>query len=104
VLPFGGRSPTLNHVNRHELVHAFQFDITTRPVVAGTMAPSAAALVSSRNGRYCRSPCGPEHRDVRCARGAQGKLPSIDDLNNPKYFPYLGSAFWAYVAAGTATA
>src|SRR5205085_1991624 len=28
----------------------------------------------------------------------ENKLPSIDDLDNPKYFPYRwGQAFWAYV-------
>src|SRR5207237_756562 len=31
VLPFGGPLPDTDHVTGHELVHAFQFDITTNP-------------------------------------------------------------------------
>ena len=35
---------------------------------------------------------------LRDAAGRQDKLPTIEELDNPKYFPYRwGQAFWAYV-------
>ena len=34
ILPLGGPLADTNHVIGHELVHAFQFDITTRPNMA----------------------------------------------------------------------
>src|SRR5205823_14462120 len=37
-------------------------------------------------------------RDAVRSEDEKHKLPGIEDLNNPKYFPYRwGQAFWAYV-------
>jgi hypothetical protein len=41
----------------------------------------------------------PEEREGVEIAGRMDKLPGIDDLNDPDYFPYRwGQAFWAYVA------
>jgi Tol biopolymer transport system component len=103
VLPFAGPLDATDHVLGHELVHAFQYDITS------TNASSAAA----GNGGALNLPLwfiegmaeylsvGP--RDPHTAmwmREAirQEKFPTIEELDNPKYFPYrYGQAFWAYI-------
>ena len=39
------------------------------------------------------------HLDVDARGGRREKLPDIDQLDDPRYFPYrYGQAFWAYVA------
>ena len=45
-------------------------------------------------------PCRSAHGHVDSRRGSrQGKLPSVDQLDDPQNFPYRwGQAFWAYVA------
>jgi hypothetical protein len=52
-------------------------------------------VVRRRDGRVpVDRPGRCEHRDA----ARQEKLPTIDQLDNPKYFPYRwGQAFWAYV-------
>ena len=68
VLPLGGPLADTDHVIGHELVHAFQFDITTRPERASRRrtAPNGCRCGSSkawrstcRSGRSTRTPpCG----------------------------------------------
>ena len=66
VLPLGGPLADTDHVIGHELVHAFQFDITTTPSPApGRTAPSACRCGSSRAWpSTCRS--GRSIRTRRC--------------------------------------
>ena len=66
VLPLGGPLADTDHVIGHELVHAFQFDITTRPDRRpGRTAPSGCRSGSSRAWRsICRS--GRSIRTPRC--------------------------------------
>jgi len=112
VLPMGGPLADTDHVIGHELVHAFQFDMTT----AATSAPGqngaerlplwfiegmaeylSLGPIDPNTAMWLRDAARPVHQDSK--NPGKDSLPSIDDLNNPKYFPYRwGQAFWAYVA------
>jgi hypothetical protein len=109
VLPLGGPLADTDHVIGHELVHAFQFDITTRPgASAGETGANRLPLwfiegmaeyltlgpVDSNTAMWLRDAVRQDGRDPR-----KSTLPTVSDLDNPKYFPYRwGQAFWAYVA------
>ncbi len=102
ILPLSGPLADTDHVIGHELVHAFQFDITTRPggqsgetgahylplwFIEGMAEYLSIGAVDSNTAMWLRD----------AARDEQ--LPTIRELDNPKYFPYRwGQAFWAYVA------
>jgi hypothetical protein len=102
VLPLGGPLADTDHVIGHELVHAFQYDMTTGPdqppgrsglerlplwFVEGMAEYLSTGAVDSNTAMWIRDAARRE------------KLPTIHDLDNPKYFPYRwGQAFWAYVA------
>ena len=108
VLPLGGPLSDTDHVIGHELVHAFQFDITT---VAGQRAGENGAerlplwFIEGMAEYLSLGPIDPNTamwlRDavrLDATGDKKYKLPSIDELNNPKYFPYRwGQAFWGYV-------
>src|SRR5262252_5356183 len=103
VLPFAGPIQSTDHVLGHELVHAFQYDITN------TNASSAAAGQAGAmslplwfiEGMAEYLSLGP--RDPHTAmwmRDAvrRDKFPTIDKLDNPRYFPYrYGQALWAFI-------
>jgi Tol biopolymer transport system component len=104
VLPLGGPIGDTDHVIGHELVHAFQFDMTRTP--KGPPGQNGAErlplwFIEGMAEYLSLGPVDPNTamwmRDA--AREVNGqKLPSIRDLNSPKYFPYRwGQAFWAYV-------
>jgi Tol biopolymer transport system component len=101
VLPFGGPLSDTDHVIGHELVHAFQFDITTRPNMApGENGAERLPLwfIEGMAEYLSLGPVDPNTAMWLRDAARQEKLPSIDDLDNPKYFPYRwGQAFWAYV-------
>jgi hypothetical protein len=101
VLPFGGPLADTDHVIGHELVHAFQFDITTRPGSPAGENGAERLPLWFIEGMAEYLSLGPvDANTAMWLRDAvrQNKLPSINDLNNPKYFPYRwGQAFWAYV-------
>jgi len=102
ILPMGGPLADTDHVIGHELVHAFQFDITTRPggqsgetgahhlplwFIEGMAEYLSIGAIDSNTAMWLRDAAREE------------KLPTIHELDNPKYFPYRwGQAFWAYVA------
>src|SRR5262245_4965709 len=110
VLPMGGPLADTDHVIGHELVHAFQFDITTPP--GGSQAQNGAfrlplwfiegmaeylsiGAVDPNTAMWLRDAVRASDDNQK----AKEKLPAIDALDNPKYFPYRwGQAFWAYVA------
>src|SRR5215210_1299056 len=104
VLPFAGPLQATDHVLGHELVHAFQYDITN------TNASSAAAGASGAEslplwfieGMAEYLSIGPDDpHTAMWMREAIGrdKFPDIDELDNPRYFPYrYGQALWAYIA------
>jgi len=92
-LPFGATLAETDHVIGHELVHAFQYDIlganTTAPLwfIEGMAEYLSVGPVSAQTAMWLRD----------AALGDD--IPSIKDLDNPRYFPYrFGHAFWAYLA------
>ena len=101
VLPLAGPLGDTDHVLGHELVHAFQFDITT-PIGAPAGQNGAERLpLWFIEGMAEYLSLGPVNLNTAMwMRDAarQERLPAIKDLDNPKYFPYRwGQAFWAYV-------
>lgn len=100
VLPFAGPIEATDHVLGHELVHAFQYDITNTNVSAGTAGALALPLWFIEGMAEYLS-VGPvdAHTSMWMREAARReKLPTIDDLSNPKYFPYrYGQAVWAFI-------
>ena len=102
ILPLGGPLADTDHVIGHELVHAFQFDITTRPDAAPgeTGAHRLPLWFIEGMAEYLSiGPIDPHTAMWMRDAARQETLPEIKDLDNPKYFPYRwGQAFWSYVA------
>jgi hypothetical protein len=108
VLPLAGPLADTDHVIGHELVHAFQFDMTTTPgspqgqngaerlplwFIEGMAEYLSLGPVDPNTAMWLRDAV--RHTDERTGKDA---LPTIEQLDNPKYFPYRwGQAFWAYV-------
>ncbi|HEY7479291.1 MAG TPA: BamA/TamA family outer membrane protein [Gemmatimonadales bacterium] len=101
VLPIGGTLRDLDHVLGHELVHAFQYDITGRGPNSYGAAPGAAALplwfiegMAEYLSLGANAPL-----TAMWMRGAMADtLPSYSDLADPRFFPYrYGQALLAYV-------
>ena len=101
VLPFAGPLEATDHVLGHELVHAFQYDITGTNVSANVAGALRLPLWFIEGMAEYLS-IGPvdAHTAMWMREAARREqLPSIDDLDNPRYFPYrYGHALWAYIA------
>ncbi|MBI4486823.1 MAG: PD40 domain-containing protein, partial [Acidobacteria bacterium] len=100
VPPLGGPLADTDHVIAHELVHAFQFDITTGPSTAPRSGITQLPLwfVEGMAEYFSVGPIDPNTAMWVRDAARQEQLPSLDDLDDPKYFPYRwGQAFWAYV-------
>jgi Tol biopolymer transport system component len=103
VLPFAGPLDATDHVLGHELVHAFQYDITNTSAsnAAGGNAGALNLPLWFIEGMAEYLSIGP--RDPHTAMWMREairreKFPEIDDLDNPKYFPYrYGQALWAFI-------
>lgn len=105
VMPFAGPLGDTDHVLGHELVHAFQYDMSDQRVreAGGARRSGLQALplwfVEGMAEYLSIGPRSPlTTMWVRDAI-AHERLPSIEDLSNPRYFPYRwGHALWAYIA------
>jgi Tol biopolymer transport system component len=101
VLPMAGPLEATDHVLGHELVHAFQFDMSGTNVSAGVGGALALPLWFIEGMAEYLS-IGPvdAHTAMWMREAAQREgLPRIRDLDHPRYFPYrYGHAFWSYVA------
>ena len=104
ILPFAGGLAETDHVLGHELVHAFQFDIATeRDLEGNPVGPAVMQLpLWFIEGMAEYLSIGPVDANtamwVRDAT-AREKMPTVDKLDDPNFFPYrYGHAFWAYVA------
>jgi len=104
VLPLQNSMSETDHVLGHELVHAFQFDVTGQgPNAAGVDIPGAIRLplwfIEGMAEYLSLGPIEPNTamwmRDgVEC-----DCLPTISQLNDPRFFPYrYGQALWSFVA------
>ena len=113
VLPLGGPLADTDHVIGHEIVHAFQFDMTSNPRTPGQNGAQRLPLwfiegmaeylslgpVDPNTAMWLRDAARPlDENDPKAKKGRVDGLPSIKELDNGKYFPYRwGQAFWAYV-------
>jgi Tol biopolymer transport system component len=99
VMPFAGPLGETDHVLGHELVHAFQFDIT-----AGRGGlPYAIRLplwfVEGMAEYLSVGPVDPHTAMWLRDAAHHGKLPAVKDLDDPRFFPYrYGQALWSYIA------
>lgn len=104
ILPLAGPLAATDHVIGHELVHAYQFDITAGRDAGGQPGFSGVHRLPlwfvEGMAEYLSIGAVDAHTALwmRDAVRAE-RLPRIRDLNRPEYFPYRwGHAFWAYVA------
>ena len=100
VLPLAGPLESTDHVLGHELVHAFQYDITGTNVNANSAGALALPLWFIEGMAEYLSIGPVDTQTAMWMRDAarREKLPAIDDLDNPKYFPYrYGHALWAFI-------
>ena len=104
VLPLAGPLKETDHVLGHELVHAFQFDMTgEHPGAGGFANPAALRLplwfIEGMAEYMSLGPLDPNTSMWMRDAAARNKLPTIRQLDNPRYFPYrYGQALWAYIA------
>ena len=103
VLPLAGPLSETNHVIGHELVHAFQYDITgAMRSTFGGQAPHLSKLpLWFIEGMAEFLTLGPDDpfTAMWMRDAVLNKIPTVDDLNNPEYFPYrYGDALLAYIA------
>ncbi len=101
VLPFAGPIEATDHVLGHELVHAFQYDITNTNAQSGAMSALTLPLVVHR--RAWRSTCR-SVRSIRTRRCGCGRPPGARSCRRSRisrtrrYFPYrYGQALWAFI-------
>jgi dipeptidyl aminopeptidase/acylaminoacyl peptidase len=100
VLPLAGPIQSTDHVLGHELVHAFQYDLTGTNVNANS--PGALGLplwfIEGMAEYFSIGPVDAHTAMWMRDAARREKLPDIDHLDNPKYFPYrYGEALWAYI-------
>ena len=101
VLPFAGPIEASDHVLGHELVHAFQYDITNTNASSGAGGALALPLwfIEGMAEYLSLGPVDPNTAMWMREATRREKLPNVDELDNPKYFPYrYGQALWAYIA------
>src|SRR5688572_10037615 len=101
ILPLAGPLEATDHVLGHELVHAFQYDITGTNVSSNTAGALALPLwfIEGMAEYLSIGPLDPHTAMWMREAARRERLPAIDDLDNPRYFPYrYGHALWAFVA------
>jgi hypothetical protein len=93
-LPLAVSREETDHVLGHEMVHAFQYDMLD-PRVAGSLPLWFIEGMAEYLSLGSRSP-----QTAMWLRDAviEEHFPKIQDLDNPKYFPYrFGHGLWAYL-------
>ncbi len=94
ILPMAATLAETDHVLGHELVHAFQYDMLGENIgalplwfVEGMAEYLSIGARSPQTAMWLRD------------AAVEDRLPRLQDLDNPRFFPYrFGHAFWAYVA------
>jgi hypothetical protein len=106
VLPMAGSLAETNHVIGHELVHAFQFDITGADPREGSAGTGPGILdyplwfVEGMAEYLSLGPVDAQTAMWMRDAALREKLPKISDLEKPEYFPYRwGHSFWAFVGS-----
>jgi len=103
-MPFAGPLAETDHVLGHEIVHAFQYDISANRDAEGN--PTGPAGINLPlwfvEGMAEYLSIGPvDAHTAMWIRDATAReaLPTVDRLNDPDFFPYrYGHAFWAFVS------
>jgi hypothetical protein len=104
VLPFAGGMAETDHVLGHELVHAFQYDMASERDAQGRQVGPGVMMLPLWFIEGMAEYLSIGNVDANTAMwvrdaSAREKMPTIDKLDDPDFFPYrYGHAFWAYVA------
>jgi Tol biopolymer transport system component len=104
IMPFAGGLAETDHVLGHELVHAFQYDLSTRRDLEGNpVGPAVGGLpLWFIEGMAEYLSLGPVDANTAMwirEAASRDAMPTVDRLDDPDFFPYrYGHAFWAYVA------
>jgi WD40 repeat protein len=104
VLPLAGPLAETDHVVGHELVHAFQYDITGQGRGGNSAIPAATRMplwfIEGMAEYLSLGPRDPNTTMWLRDAALRHKLPSYGQLEDPRYFPYrYGQAFLAYLAS-----
>jgi Tol biopolymer transport system component len=102
ILPLGASLAETDHVLGHELVHAFQYDITGQGGGGSAANPGAARLplwFVEGMAEYLSLGAVDPHTAMWMRDAVRrNRLPNFSDLAGGEYFPYrYGQAFWAYL-------
>ena len=100
VLPFAGPIESTDHVLGHELVHAFQYDITNTNANSGANSALGLPLwfIEGMAEYLSIGPVDPNTAMWMREAARREKLPEIRKLDDPRYFPYrYGQALWAFI-------
>jgi hypothetical protein len=103
VLPVGASLAETDHVLGHELVHAFQYDMTGHGKISQTNYPAALNMplwfIEGMAEYLSLGPVDPHTAMwIRDAARQEKGLPTIHQLDRTRYFPYrYGQALWAYI-------
>jgi Tol biopolymer transport system component len=103
ILPLGSSPYETDHVIGHELVHAFQYDMTSEGGPTAGMNPGLARVplwfVEGLAEYLSIGSVDPHTAMWMRDASRRDFLPAIKKLDNPyKYFPYrYGQALWAYI-------
>jgi Tol biopolymer transport system component len=97
VMPFAAGLRETEHVLGHELVHAFQRDMLRKR--GRSLAPLPAWYVEGM-AEYIAMGRIDAHTSMWIRDAVRiGRLPSLDELDDPQYFPYrYGQALWAFLS------
>jgi WD40-like Beta Propeller Repeat len=101
VLPLAATLAETDHVLGHELVHAFQYDISAKRQQSGGSGGGIEALplwfVEGLAEYLSIGPVDPHTAMWLRDATRKEELPGIDDLDSGAFFPYRwGQAVWAY--------
>ena len=101
VMPLAGTLAETDHVLGHELVHAFQYDISARRQQGGGSGGGIESLplwfVEGLAEYLSIGPVDPHTAMWLRDATRKEELPGIDDLDSGAFFPYRwGQAVWAY--------
>ena len=103
VLPLAGTLSETDHVLGHELVHAFQYDISARRSAQGGASGGGIEslplwFVEGLAEYLSIGPVDPHTAMWLRDATRQEEMPEIEDLDSGEFFPYRwGQAVWAYV-------
>jgi len=102
VLPLAGTLQETDHVLGHQLVHAFQYDISAQRAPGGGMGAGIERLplwfVEGLAEYLSIGPVDPHTAMWLRDATRKEKMPNVRDLDSGEYFPYRwGQAVWAYI-------